>query len=433
MSALLLPVCCLLACACEIGRTGAAAPLADVPSLRILYTADTAGQLDSCGCSAGQLGGLPRRWALLEFLRQGPTPSLVLDGGGLVSDARQMPYMAEAYRLLGYDLVAPAGSDSADGGVDALRGAGVRVLSRPRDVTTGAVPVEILRAGDVRVAVLAAPDCSVEDAPRLAEAVARACGATPEASDVRVLLTRYGHADNQRLAELLGADVDLVLGSATDAEDLQYGEIAVCGAAIPAAAEGRTVTVVDVYADQAGGRPHLSGRLEPVASGLYREPRLLELVDRYYAEAADRTRVTHDEGDGDGPVAWIDRGYAEPAVCGECHTQEYATWRASAHAGAVGTLSERGRLVDECLECHSEEFRRNAGFDPGNVVPGDGVTCTTCHGGGLAHSLTGSAEHVARTMAPEGCMACHSADRQPAGFDYSTSWTAIAHGRQGNG
>ncbi|HQK94791.1 MAG TPA: multiheme c-type cytochrome, partial [Armatimonadota bacterium] len=145
---------------------------------------------------------------------------------------------------------------------------------------------------------------------------------------------------------------------------------------------------------------------------------------RYYAEAAPASRPAEAPKD---TVDYVMRGWADAETCGTCHPKELEAWKGTAHAKAIATLAQAGRLVDECLACHSEEFRQRKAFDPVRLVPGDGVTCATCHGDGLIHSMTGRVDYIRRTMDAQDCMACHNEERQPAGFDFAASHDKIRH------
>ncbi|NLN89862.1 MAG: hypothetical protein GX134_06840, partial [candidate division WS1 bacterium] len=67
---------------------------------RLIYTTDTQGRLDVCGCSAGQHGGLPRRATLLRHLRSEAQAVIVIDGGSTVTHASHVDPFARAYRSM---------------------------------------------------------------------------------------------------------------------------------------------------------------------------------------------------------------------------------------------------------------------------------------------------------------------------------------------
>jgi hypothetical protein len=422
--------------------TGQAGVTADSgPVFRIIYTADTVGQLTTCGCSGGQHGGLAKRRTAIWNLSGLAQPPVVLDGGGVLKQGIEAPYFAEAYAYMGYKLVLPAGADltekTADGLTlaDELRARGVEVLDRDQAPADGPLPSKLLDAGNGwQVLVLAGPDGQVPVeviAERAKAAVKQAAGPSPQPSPtgrgvhVVVLITRLDPAGNEKLAGLLGDAVDVILGASSPARSRDYRDPIPPGRVIPAIGQGKALTVIDVYEGE-NGKPRIEARFEPVSPDLLEDSHVREIIDRYYTEAAPASRPeSHDE---EYQLEWALRGWVDPATCGACHESAYAAWQASAHARAIPTLREKNRLVDECLRCHSEEFRRNGAFDPEHVVVGDGVGCTTCHGPGLAHTASGGKAPIQRGPDESGCMACHTAEQQPAGFQYDESWAKIAHG-----
>ncbi len=108
------PLCCACACTLPIvfalgatafGRPGPA-------RISLVFTADSRAQIATCGCSGGQYGGLVRRGTAVRNLASDGAPLIAIDGGGVLgADARVIPYFAEAYGAMGYDLVLPSGAD----------------------------------------------------------------------------------------------------------------------------------------------------------------------------------------------------------------------------------------------------------------------------------------------------------------------------------
>jgi len=372
---------------------------------------------------------------------------------------------------MGYGLILPTRADAEYGVPEAFGAAGIAVVERPTAGSGGPLPTHVLEVAGWKVVVIVGPDEPDADPEFLAARyVAQAPppgdsqpgaavphsqpGAAvphsqPEAAVLHALVTRMSPEGNARLAELLGDEVDVILGASSPARSRDYRDPIEPGPVVPVISRGKALTVIDVFANAADGaqapspgegqRPQpgaavlhavFHARFEPVAPGLYEDATIRGIVDRYYAEAAPASRPAEADTETED---WVMRGYADPGVCGACHASAYATWRESAHAKAIPTLREQDRLVDECLQCHSEEFRRNGAFDPEHVVPEDGVTCSTCHGKGLVHAMTGEAGHIGPGATPEECMACHNEEQQPLGFDFAQSWEKVKHGMDAGG
>ena len=74
----------------------------------IFFTGNELGEMQPCGCSGGQLGGLDRRYAVLNAV--GPQNRLIIDTGSLVPESTEQNLIkfniiAQAFARLGYDVV----------------------------------------------------------------------------------------------------------------------------------------------------------------------------------------------------------------------------------------------------------------------------------------------------------------------------------------
>jgi len=81
------------------------------PEVSILFTGDTAGNLDKCRCRGRWVGGIARRaTAVREKGAARPGPTVVLDVGNMISAAndvgiKQLEYLMAAYDRMGYAAV----------------------------------------------------------------------------------------------------------------------------------------------------------------------------------------------------------------------------------------------------------------------------------------------------------------------------------------
>jgi len=326
------------------------------------------------------------------------------------------------YRLVMLDPAEAQGREPA--GVEAsFREHGVQVIWRPAAGGAGPLPCWTADAGGCHLVAIAGPS-GPEDAPEtLAERVRATLPPRAGGPTVVLLSTRWPLPANQRLSQELGDAVDVIVGASSPAQTRDYRDPIPEGKVVPAISQGKALTVIDVYFEP-DGRKRIQARFEPVSPGLLEDPGIKAIVERYYTEAAPASRPAEAPKD---TVDYVMRGWADAETCGTCHPKELEAWKGTAHAKAIATLAQAGRLVDECLACHSEEFRQRKAFDPVRLVPGDGVTCATCHGDGLIHSMTGRVDYIRRTMDAQDCMACHNEERQPAGFDFAASHEKIRH------
>jgi hypothetical protein len=132
-----------------------------------------------------------------------------------------------------------------------------------------------------------------------------------------------------------------------------------------------------------------------------------------------------------GGVAALPATAAEPigaARCGTCHPKIYASWRTTAHARSLESLTDAQREDPTCRACHT--------LEPGSADPAlQGVQCESCHGAGSLYSP----EHVMRDprlarllgladVDASTCRACHegvSSRLRP--YDWRSMVEAMGH------
>jgi len=127
------------------------------------------------------------------------------------------------------------------------------------------------------------------------------------------------------------------------------------------------------------------------------------------------------------PADWDTKPYAAAEECRECHPKQHRAWQATAHAQATRTLKDDGRLVPECLACHSELYRRSKLFPRDDPAAWNGVECATCHGEGILHAQIGTKGAISRRVAEKTCRGCHEAEHDP-GFEYEENVKLVEHG-----
>ncbi|HEX29040.1 TPA: hypothetical protein ENG04_03050, partial [Candidatus Poribacteria bacterium] len=122
------------------------------PSLIILFTGNTKGYLETCGCFEGQSGGVARRATVIKRLRK-KTPILLVDAGGILQgdeplDRLRTKVYLECMRKMGYDAICPEGDE-----IDLLSKSSITLISANVH-TTGIVPSLIKRVGGVQIGIL---------------------------------------------------------------------------------------------------------------------------------------------------------------------------------------------------------------------------------------------------------------------------------------
>lgn len=283
--------------------------------LTLLHTSTVAGEVDPCGCSDENLGGLDRRVQVVRDLREElPHPVLVVDTGDLLLRSqfmsegerehftRRAEVFARAGERMGLDILA-LGELDLGLGPDRLR----RALPA-RWILAGNVRVgeerpfpawRVVEAGGLRVAFLAAladqvtlhPDLGgrvvVDPAlPVLREAIQ---AVRREGVDLVILAGHLGFADLRRLLPALrGVDVALV-GHTRELleEPIMVGGVPVVGAGT----RGKYLGRLDLEVDPAA-RPGPASPLEgaPPGTRVRFRHRILRLGEAYALDPP-----THDD------------------------------------------------------------------------------------------------------------------------------------------
>lgn len=120
-------------------------------------------------------------------------------------------------------------------------------------------------------------------------------------------------------------------------------------------------------------------------------------------------------------------------ACASCHAEIAATWRKTAHAGALAPLAPREAASPRCRACHA------TGEAPLGRSDLPGVQCEACHGPGadyaaddlmrdraLARAL-GLRDLASPVRRAALCMRCHRAATRLTPFDPEEAWKRIAH------
>lgn len=367
--------------------------------LTIVYTAQTLGNTELCGCSPEQTGGLPRRAGLIGTL-QGARVSV--DLGGVLPPVDHLAAVLKSrqtavfYRSAGYDAVLLSRADLEHGTETVRKLLGELPLvaaSVPPTLRGSATGWRIAERNGVKLGIVAAGDDeSLEQARH-------------EADGVIVL----GEA-------LDGGPPDMVFG-------LGRGEVALIlgGKSMVTIAGGRVVEVPRDFGDRVG--------LIQVQAGevlTWSEPRIVLLDATTPEDEAAQALLARVKDEvvpllpKPGRVALGD-GFIGSSACQGCHLQEYQSWQASPHAHAFATLEDQGvsERID-CVPCHTFGFdRQQLGYAKPNVH------CESCHGRRREHVT--DAVRVGGDDAKSACVACHNTEHSPT-FYFPTYWETIKHG-----
>ncbi len=427
---LLLPLLLLL-------RTlpSAAAPV----SLTVVFSGNLDGELEPCGCSeAGNLGGIKRRVAMIDRLREEAPDLVLLSSGGLIEsempqDRIKARFILEGLVQAGYDAIGLQWKDLAYGPDFLLDHPLPWVASNWRDDRFPRA--RVIRRGAVELVYFQWLDPKKDPL--------RAMGAPGRADpDPSALLAALREAKARGAVTVLGSTLPLALWQKRPPFPLEHVDLLIQRARYEKF--GEPARLGHTWVVQPGSRGMRLGRLDleiengrithlqqtviPLPQSVGEAARLEDWYRRYneavkaeyQRRVALRKRLTSGE-----------RPYAGEAVCKDCHPKEHQRWRTTAHAQAFYVLQDVGKSFDpECVACHTVGFDRDGGFIDAQLTPElMHVQCENCHGPARAHAESGGQTPTAHHDWPKErvCSQCHVHEHSPE-FDLDRYWPRVQHG-----
>jgi len=431
--------------------TGCAPPPESPATLFLYYSGNVGGELERCGCSEKQLGGVARRKTLIDQMDTGP--HLLLDAGDfLFGSFQEGAGSREFYRYkasamvhsmdrMGYDAVMIGDYDFAEGKDFLLQrvseasfpvvcsnliGAeGKPVFSPFRIVVREGVRIAIVGFLDSNVVTKryreALGDLKIEDP---AGTAGRILPELAKKSDLIVALLHFNLIDPKDFLTSFPQIRVAVLGhSVGDGKVRRMGRaFVVAGTTL-----GKELGRLTLRVDGKGKITDARGELIPVTQELPEDPEIRKVVD-HFNQTVRKKRFS--EQVHFLPVPENSSAYAGAKACAPCHPLIYRQWRNTPHAYAFQTLMDkRSELNPECVVCHVVGYRQRSGFTGISRTPHlAGVQCESCHGPALPH-VNGA--DIQRAVPEEVCRSCHDDIHSPA-FDYPLYLQRLGHGREGS-
>lgn len=439
-----------------------------LPGVKIVYSANLNGEIEPCGCRAGPIGGLSRRWNWLE--KHGSGEKLSIDSGDLFYPSAPVPPLLEkqwsaqaealvaAYNTMAVEAVAPGELDFAAGlaAFEALRSkARFKFLSANLHRREGGGryldETLILVKGGKKVGLFGLYDEGL-DLPAELEArdhVAAARDAVSKlhraGAEVIVALTHLGQEKDEALARQIPG-IDAIFGAHSHSfllDPIRVGDTVI----LQPSYRGQHI---GIYENGDNGLYQIDDRFDSPEGA----PNPMEkLVAATKARIAELNRRMEQELDMP-PSAPKPKKRARPAFqtfaqCATCHVPQYDFHKDTAHFRAYATLVAKGQHRNlDCLKCHTVGLDRPGGYqhvdkvvlnskgkaiEPASFVkslpsmtPGElgksiskafvNVQCETCHGAGGEHPAPGASSLISKAVRSSTCLECHTPERAPGWY-----------------
>ncbi len=438
------------------------------PAAVLVVSGEQNGYLQPCGCTDGQLGGLGRRYDLIDKLRAKGWPVAAVDLGNLIHDpagSRGGPQQErikfdtalKALAAMKYSAVA-VGPEDLKLGVGEMLGLLINLKSplflsanlKPTEGFEDAVrPSMVLNAGPVKLGVtaviepavyeaLADPDKATLLTARKPEEVLPAVLAQLEKdSEIQVLLVQGTPEEAARLAKQFPG-FDLVVSTAKFDDPDERPEVVNGGKTtiINVGRKGKYAGVVGLFP---GKSPTVTFTLQPLESPSFREAEPMRaLIDDNFPSILKMMGVVENFSRTANTQYPEGAEYVGAESCQSCHPNTFAKWSSTKHAKAYNVLTnpKRNREADaECISCHTTGFGYNTGWASAEKTPFlKGNQCENCHGPGSKHNA--EPDNIAfrapmvRTAesADKGgfCISCHNDDNGPH-FKFQPYYAQIFH------
>jgi 2',3'-cyclic-nucleotide 2'-phosphodiesterase (5'-nucleotidase family) len=422
----------LFACAQQMGTP-------KETTVTIFHTGNVMGELERCGCSEKQLGGVARRKTVYDRYRSENT--LLVDSGDLFFDSfDDLVGSREFYRLkasamvrsmnkMGYDAAMVGDYDFAEGAsflLDRVKEASFPFVCANLVNADGKpvlAPYRIVSKRGVKVALVGFLDDHVVTKSyrealgnlKILDPFQTARKILPQVKRKSNLVVALLHFNLVNVEDFLKANPEI--------------DVAIIGHKVgtgEAKRTGRTITVSDselgkelgrltLHLDREGNILSFDASMIPIDEEIAKDPTVEEEVIQFNATVENK-KMSED-------VFFVpatqDRSqYVGAQTCAPCHPVIYQRWSNTPHAYAYDTLTEKGAEYDpECVICHVVGYRERKGFVGIDRTPDlANVQCESCHGAGADH-LQGKPMIA---MVPEDtCRKCHNVKHSPS-FDYST-------------
>ena len=376
----------------------------------ILLSGNWQGQIEPCGCTEKQLGGLDRRTETINIIAPYSSSRLILDAGPLIDKfdrQNQLKFdtFLRAMKIVGYDAVS-------------LSAAELRLLHshtvdlerslRPPVVCSNMPKSELDKFGGLQYLV---KELEYKDKKCKAYIFAISDGYGSAAGrEMKLIEPAKAVKDLVKSLKIKSQKNELIILLSQSEKDQLVDEIKkikqidlfVCRGfgdepekrfttdamvSCDTGSLSKYLTRISIAADKPVSPKNIKLDGIPIHSSFTLDQGVVKLMDDYQfammvenliAEKVERMPLENGNM------------FAGSASCGapDCHPDVYEKWSSLKHAGAVPTLEKVNRSFDpECMECHTVGLRYESGYKSQDETPElAAVGCEMCHGPGMIHN-----------------------------------------------
>jgi hypothetical protein len=366
----------------------------------VAWNYDTSGYLETCGCSAKQIGGLARRGSKIAALRE-TQPVLAIEGAHIVEDKGEFQLfkgqmIVEALNRMDYSALM-VGVREAQQGPEGLRklveGAKFPVFSANLQVDGQPWPTPVV---ETKIAGNAVAITGVSQPELVNFELADGMGFSDPAAALTAALAKAREADMkivclegevtwiEQMATQFKGQADLFLSGNRQPETANL-EFVADPPRLNSFDRGRYMGLVTV--DPAPDGFTFAGINVPLSDDLENLAAIQELLDKTYKpQLKDKFFAVMKQD--------LTQLFMPAEYCADCHQAEYDVYAKSGHAIALNTLHDKGQLYNpDCMKCHVT-------YDPGEDKL-HSMNCVTCHTNITEDHVWQAMEGAVKVVKPE--------------------------------
>ncbi len=376
----------------------------------LLFSGNWQGNIEPCGCSDRQLGGIDRRTKSIRALLKNPEDGLLLEAGPIIDDTSRQSILKlqtfmQSMKYLEYDAVSLTAIELIK--VVEELGMGKEELpvllctnmdEQQRKIYPAVDHItKKIKFGDneAECFVMAVNDPSwfagdefMKNKLKLSDPK-KAILETMQKNGVgldKIVIVMVPFENKEFIDELKkieAIDIIVVIGSTEQPERINDKPMVITTGQM-----GKYITRVDIKPGDAGQSGKYKFSTIEIDAHFPLDPNVSEFMDDYQL-SMEMERLIEDEVVLPRlPLPDANNPFAGNSTCFECHKDVYDIWKNFGHANAMPTLEKINRQYDpSCVKCHSVGMNYVSGYRSMEKTPDlAGVGCEMCHGPGTKHN-----------------------------------------------
>jgi len=388
-----------------------AKPVRKSDLVTIFLTGNELGELQPCGCSGGQLGGLDRRAAIFNTVDS--SKKMIVDTGSIVErpteqNLYKFDITFQAFELLGYDVVSFSEID-----VEVAQNLGIfNNLSSDFKVITAykkegvKLPAKFSKKFPLKEKPLIVTVAAFDIESQPLEKIDKIFKSRSAARNFNMLILNNCEKDvTDYIVEK--DNIDCIICPAESDEPVAISDPNERPLIISLGRYGKYVGKLAITAKPKSDKLSFNFSAIPVTENLLQQPALVELY-KTYQQIVKQANLIEKQPRYSLPS---ELKYTGSQSCKTCHKYEYNKWSTKVHARAYATLEKVNSHFDpECVICHVVGLEYESGFVSEQKTPEmKNVGCENCHGPGSEHIESAGAKPTAEPKSF--CEDCHTPEK----------------------